>query len=248
MRAPVTDLLTSAVREFASVSPFDDYIDPDRLLVVATRGRKGPHGKRAACHFTSFRETGGRISADKRWEFPSLRFFGHDVRYVISFVLPRFLFLDPREQAEDIVHELLHVDPSFGGWSSPLRHGARFDARVRAIADRASADGLTVPPLAGPGETAFYRRLRPFPHPTLRRDKSAKRQYDERDLETAALRVDPRDAEPPPPRYLYSCPSCDSLYPRQRPLRMASCGRCAGGYDARFKLKLIPKTARSASS
>ena len=49
----------------------------------ATRGRRGPHGKRAACHFTRFRETGGRVSADGRWEFPTLTVGGHDIRYVI---------------------------------------------------------------------------------------------------------------------------------------------------------------------
>lgn len=247
MRVPVTDLLTSAVRDFASEPPFRDYVEPDRLLVVATRGRRGPHGKRAACHFTRFRETGERVSADGRWEFPRLTHHGHDVRYVISFVLPRFLFLDPREQAEDIVHELLHIDPSFGGWSSPLRHGARYDARVRLLARRALDRGRSVPALATPGETVLYRRLRPFPHPLLRHDRDAKRRYDERDLELAALSVDARDAEPPPPRYLYRCPACDTRYPRQRPLRMASCGRCADGYDARFKLALVGRGQRTPS-
>ncbi|MFG0320196.1 MAG: hypothetical protein ACF8XB_23185, partial [Planctomycetota bacterium JB042] len=198
-----------------------------------------PHGKRAACHAPRVRETGERNSADGRWEVPRLTFGGHDIRYVISFVLPRFLFLEPHEQAEDIVHELLHVDPSFGGWSSPLRHGARYDARVRALARAALGRGLSVPPLAAPGDTVLYRRLRPFPHPLRRRDRMAKWTYDDDDLETAALHLDPRDREPPPPRYLYRCPSCETLYPRQRPLRMASCGDCASGYDARFKLKLV---------
>ena len=239
MRELVTDLLEAAVADFASTEPFRRYVDPDRILVVATRGRRGPHGKRAACHFTRFRETGTRRSADGRWEFPELVVDGRDIRYVISFVLPRFLFLQAEEQAEDIVHELLHIDPSFGGWSSPLRHGARYDARVKDLATQALAKGLAVPSLAQDGKTAFYRRLRPFPHPFRRRDPDAKRRYGELDLETAALRVDPSDAKPPAPRYLYRCPVCETTYPRQRPLRMASCGECANGYDARFKLKLI---------
>ncbi len=43
-----------------------------------------------------------------------------------------------------------------------------------------------------------------------------------------------------PPKYLYECPNCKSQYPRQKRLRMASCGTCSGGkYNYRFKLKLI---------
>lgn len=43
-----------------------------------------------------------------------------------------------------------------------------------------------------------------------------------------------------PPKYIYVCPGCGREYPRQKRLRMASCGRCscAGHYDERFKLRL----------
>ncbi|MCK4573243.1 MAG: SprT-like domain-containing protein [candidate division Zixibacteria bacterium] len=48
-----------------------------------------------------------------------------------------------------------------------------------------------------------------------------------------------------PPRYLYECPGCGREYPRQKRLRMASCGYCSdrGKFDSRFKLKL-KKSAR----
>jgi len=41
-------------------------------------------------------------------------------------------------------------------------------------------------------------------------------------------------------RYLYYCPNCGRECPRQKRLRMASCGKCSTGrqFDARFKLKL----------
>lgn len=41
-------------------------------------------------------------------------------------------------------------------------------------------------------------------------------------------------------KYIYQCPSCAKEYPRQKRLRMASCGYCSKGgkYDDRFKLKL----------
>jgi predicted SprT family Zn-dependent metalloprotease len=44
-----------------------------------------------------------------------------------------------------------------------------------------------------------------------------------------------------PPRYVYVCRSCGRQYPRQRRLRMASCGNCSSGnrFDPRFKLKLL---------
>jgi hypothetical protein len=43
-----------------------------------------------------------------------------------------------------------------------------------------------------------------------------------------------------PPRYLYECPACRTEYPRQKILRMASCGDCSRGgkFDSRFKLRL----------
>lgn len=42
------------------------------------------------------------------------------------------------------------------------------------------------------------------------------------------------------PRYIYHCPSCGSEYPRQKRLRMASCGSCSvgGRFDSRYKLVL----------
>lgn len=46
-------------------------------------------------------------------------------------------------------------------------------------------------------------------------------------------------------RYLYRCPGCNREYPRQKRLRMASCGYCSdrGRYDERFKLQLVESRA-----
>ncbi len=43
-----------------------------------------------------------------------------------------------------------------------------------------------------------------------------------------------------PPRYVYVCPACQTEYPRQKRLVMASCGKCSSRhrYDDHFKLKL----------
>lgn len=44
-----------------------------------------------------------------------------------------------------------------------------------------------------------------------------------------------------PPRYVYICPNCGREYPRQKQLRMASCGVCTVGrkYDSRYKLRRL---------
>ena len=43
-----------------------------------------------------------------------------------------------------------------------------------------------------------------------------------------------------PARYVYECPGCRMEYPRQKRVRMASCGKCSyrGRFDPRFKLRL----------
>jgi predicted SprT family Zn-dependent metalloprotease len=55
----------------------------------------------------------------------------------------------------------------------------------------------------------------------------------------ASLRARSHPSLHKPPRWVYFCPSCAREYPRQKRLRMASCGVCSKrGYDGRFKLKL----------
>ena len=55
----------------------------------------------------------------------------------------------------------------------------------------------------------------------------------------ASLRAKSHPSLHRPPKYVYACPGCGTLYPRQKRLRMASCGRCSkSGFDARFKLAL----------
>ncbi len=56
-----------------------------------------------------------------------------------------------------------------------------------------------------------------------------------------SLKAKPHPSLHKPPRYIYACPNCGREYPRQKRLRMSSCGSCAPRhYDARYKLRLLP--------
>ena len=56
----------------------------------------------------------------------------------------------------------------------------------------------------------------------------------------ASLRAKHHPSLCKPPKYLYACPKCGKEYPRQKRLRMASCGTCSrSGFDQRFKLVLV---------
>jgi predicted SprT family Zn-dependent metalloprotease len=56
----------------------------------------------------------------------------------------------------------------------------------------------------------------------------------------ASLRARAHPSLQKPPRYVYECPVCGREYPRQKRLRMASCGVCTPGrrFDPRYKLRL----------
>jgi len=56
----------------------------------------------------------------------------------------------------------------------------------------------------------------------------------------ASLRAKSHPLLRKPPKYVYACPVCGREYPRQKRLRMASCGVCSKGgrFDKHFKLKL----------
>jgi len=56
----------------------------------------------------------------------------------------------------------------------------------------------------------------------------------------ASLRANTHPSLRKPSRYVYVCQNCEREYPRQRRMRMASCGYCSrdGRFDSRYKLKL----------
>lgn len=65
----------------------------------------------------------------------------------------------------------------------------------------------------------------------------------------ASLRARTHPALQRQPRYIYYCVKCGTKYPRQKRLRMASCGQCSKGgrYDDRYKLRLLKTAAKKGS-
>ena len=57
----------------------------------------------------------------------------------------------------------------------------------------------------------------------------------------ASLKARSHPALQRPPKYLYQCPGCRREYPRQKQIRLASCGYCSRGgkFDNSYKLRLI---------
>ncbi len=57
----------------------------------------------------------------------------------------------------------------------------------------------------------------------------------------ASIKAQSHPALNKPPKYIYVCSHCGREYPRQKRLRMASCGVCSRGgiFDEKYKLKLI---------
>ncbi len=77
----------------------------------------------------------------------------------------------------------------------------------------------------------------------LRHDAAFKR---EADRIGASLRARTHPLLRKSPRYIYMCPGCGREYPRQKRMRMSSCGECSasGKFDIRYKLRLIRSAAR----
>lgn len=152
-----TERISLLMRDIVARVPRLSYIDPDDILVFGRYGRRGAAGAFATCHCISLpptepgyyfwrdRQT-GRITRRSGWfvtKSPRVRLGGRQVRYLISFALPRFcdqsLARSKKAQFYDrapgwvakldtIVHELYHVDPHAGG----IRRVERCDGELAA--------------------------------------------------------------------------------------------------------------------
>jgi hypothetical protein len=163
-----TEQLWLLMRDIVSRLPQLSFIDPQAMFVFARFGRAGADGAFATCHslnlptsepgyyFWRDRET-GVLTRRSEWfvtKTPEVCIEGRRIKYLISFVLPRFCdqTLARSKKAvfypgapgwiaklDTVIHELYHIDPQDEG----LR---------KFIAD----DGTTLERSHGPG---FYEQV-----------------------------------------------------------------------------------------
>jgi len=137
--------LTRLMKDIVSRVPTLSFIDVDDVLVFARFGRAGADGPFATCHCLSLPasepgyyfwsdRTSGRITRRSEWfitKSPTVTINARDVKYLISFTLPRFCDQSlPRSRKEKfyrratdawiakldtVIHELYHIDPAQNG-------------------------------------------------------------------------------------------------------------------------------------
>ena len=120
------------------------HIDAERVAVCFCQARKRvDHGMFAS--LTPLRFAGGALTTRRRGREYTLQRLvhasGHEMLYVLSFYLPRFMDQSFREKLITIVHELWHISPHFNG--DIRRHAGRCYAHTGSQKNfDAHADGL----------------------------------------------------------------------------------------------------------
>ncbi len=139
-----TERIQRLMQDVVSRTPALSFIDLRDVVVFGRRGRPGADGAFATCHcltlpetepgyfFWKDRET-GELTRRSEWfvtKTPEVTVGGRPIKYLISFVLPRFCeqTIDRSWKAElygnvdpwvakldTIVHELYHIDPAATG-------------------------------------------------------------------------------------------------------------------------------------
>ncbi len=140
-----TERLTALMQDIVSRVPTLSFIDMRDVLVFARFGRSGYSGPVATCHCLNLAQSDpgyyfwrdratGRITRRSEWfvsRSPVVTIAGHQVKYLISFTLPRFcdqaLNRSRKERfyrratdgwitkLDTVVHELYHIDPDHNG-------------------------------------------------------------------------------------------------------------------------------------
>jgi predicted metallopeptidase len=126
------------------------HIAPERLLFCISRSRAaGKHGVYA--RIAPLRFAGGarevtrrRLWRQRTWRMPELHHGGHEILYLVYFMVPRFLRLPPRQKLATLVHELYHISERCDGDirrfpGRNFAHGAsrqRYDRTVDALVER----------------------------------------------------------------------------------------------------------------
>jgi len=139
-----TERLTALMQDIVRRVPSLSFIDPSDVLLFARSGRSNAEGAFATCHcltlpasepgyyFWRDRAT-HQITRRSEWfvtKSPVVRIGGREIKYMISFALPRFCdqSLDRSRKEryypgaepwiaklDTVIHELYHIDPEFKG-------------------------------------------------------------------------------------------------------------------------------------
>jgi len=139
-----TERLTLLMQDVVSRVPALSFIDMGEVLVFARAGRSNAEGAFATCHCLTLpaSEPGYYFWRDRstqaltrrsEWfvtKSPTVSIGGHDVKYMLSFALPRFCdqsldrsrkerFYPGAEpwiaKLDTVIHELYHIDPALAG-------------------------------------------------------------------------------------------------------------------------------------
>jgi hypothetical protein len=174
-----TERIALLMRDVVARTPRLSFIDLSEVIVFARFGRSDAEGAFATCHCLTLPETEpgyffwrdretGELTRRSPWfvtKSPHVRIGSTKIKYLISFVLPRFTdqTLDGSRKADlypdaepwvakldTIVHELYHIDPAEGG--------------IRAVA---KADGSRSYRTHGP---QFYENVAEMVHDYLASD------------------------------------------------------------------------------
>jgi len=150
-----TERITRVMQDVVSRTPALAFIDLREVLVFARFGRASAEGAFATCHCLTLPETEpgyyfwkdrrtGELTRRSEWfvtKTPEVRVGATRIKYLISFVLPRFCEQNLRRswkaelydtssepwlaKLDTIVHELYHIDPAAGGIRQFAADGAR---------------------------------------------------------------------------------------------------------------------------
>jgi hypothetical protein len=169
-----TERVALLMQDIVARTPALSFIDLREVLVFGRFGRPDAEGAFATCHCLTLPETEpgyyfwrdratGELTRRSEWfvtKTPTVRVGTTQIKYLISFVLPRFcqqrlerswkkeLYAEEAPswvaKLDTIVHELYHIDPTSSGMRpvlnadgsrSPRLHGPDFYENVAAITD-----------------------------------------------------------------------------------------------------------------
>lgn len=113
-----TQAMRDVVQDVVATLEEFQHVDLNRVLLSIAQARQSSkYGVYASCFPLRFE--GGEaevLHKKRRFRMPALQHQGHEILYIVYFMLPRFHEeQDYREKLATIIHELYHISPHFNG-------------------------------------------------------------------------------------------------------------------------------------